>query len=90
MDFHHFLLRGPKAHSEELGEETYKIRLSKFHSGNGDKENGTIEMREGSMHVFASGGSLEILEIQAPGKKSMKAADFLRGFKIPSGFKFQS
>ncbi len=77
-----------KAHSEELGEETYKIRLSKFHSSNSKKENGTIEMREGSLHVFADGGSLEILEIQAPGKKSMKAADFLRGFKIPEGFKF--
>lgn len=79
-----------KAQSEALGEETYKIRLSKFHSSNGAKEAGTIELREGNLHIHAFGGTLEILEIQAPGKKSMQTADFLRGFNIPKGFHFQS
>lgn len=79
-----------KAHSETLGEETYKIRLSKFHPGRESKPSGSIEIKDGNLHVYAAGGTLEILEIQAPGKKSLKAVDFLRGFKIPAGFKFLS
>src|SRR5690554_1474880 len=40
------------------------------------------------LFVKSGKGNLEILELQAPGKKRMATADFLRGFRPPIDFRF--
>src|SRR5690554_2632774 len=45
----------------------------------------TDELR---LFVKSGKGNLEVLELQAPGKKKMTTADFLRGFKPPIDFRF--
>jgi methionyl-tRNA formyltransferase len=47
-----------------------------------------IRNREGRLHLETGKGIIEILEIQYPGKKRLSAADFLRGFSLPSGTLF--
>lgn len=45
----------------------------------------TDELR---LFVKCNPGNIEILELQAPGKKQMKTIDFLRGFNPPIDFRF--
>ena len=45
----------------------------------------TDELR---LFVKSGKGNLEILELQAPGKKRMATSDFLRGFRPPIDFRF--
>lgn len=45
----------------------------------------TDELR---LFVKCDPGNIEILELQAPGKKRMKTTDFLRGFNPPIDFRF--
>ena len=40
------------------------------------------------LFVKSGKGNLEVLELQAPGKKHMATTDFLRGFKPPIDFRF--
>lgn len=47
---------------------------------------GEIKIDGGKFFVGTGDGSLEILEIQAPGSKKLNASDFLRGNKVGDGF----
>ena len=47
---------------------------------------GEIKIDGGKFFVGTGDGSLEILEIQAPGSKKLTASDFLRGNKVGDGF----
>jgi methionyl-tRNA formyltransferase len=38
--------------------------------------------------VVCGEGALELLEVQAPGRKAMTAADFLRGLPLARGVRF--
>jgi len=42
-------------------------------------EPGELAVRDSRLLLGAAGGALELLEVQAPGKKPMPAADYLRG-----------
>ncbi|MBA2663710.1 MAG: methionyl-tRNA formyltransferase [Bradymonadaceae bacterium] len=42
----------------------------------------------GRLVIACGQGAIEAIELQAPGKKAMKAADFLRGFTIAVGSRF--
>ncbi|MGA2667905.1 MAG: methionyl-tRNA formyltransferase [Ignavibacteria bacterium] len=46
---------------------------------------GTVEIRDGKMHVICNDGFIEILEIQLEGKKRMSVSEFIRGYKIQHG-----
>ncbi len=49
---------------------------------------GDILIDDNRWFVGCGRGAYEILEIQAPGKKRMPVADFLRGFRPEEGFRF--
>lgn len=50
---------------------------------------GTIETdNKGYLKVFSAGGYLDILELQAPGKRRMKIHEYLAGNKIEDGAQF--
>lgn len=54
------------------------IRASAGRDAHG-KEPGTVLQIEGALRVATNDGSLQLLELQSPGKKPMPAADWLRG-----------
>ncbi|MDD5923534.1 MAG: methionyl-tRNA formyltransferase [Clostridia bacterium] len=85
----HNLVRGlnswPMATSSIDG-KTYKIHNTKIASGKGEPG----EIVSLSPFVVACGeGAVEIVNIQREGKKKMPAADFLRGYKLNIGDKFE-
>ncbi|NTV19254.1 MAG: hypothetical protein HGA83_07480, partial [Bacteroidales bacterium] len=41
-----------------------------------------------SFHIACKGGSIEVLEVQLPGKKRVTTREFLAGFRNPESFKF--
>jgi methionyl-tRNA formyltransferase len=49
---------------------------------------GTVRVVNAQMLVKASDAWLEVIELQAPGKKRMKAADFIRGYRPPVPWTF--
>jgi methionyl-tRNA formyltransferase len=49
---------------------------------------GAILEASGRLLVAAGGGTLEVLELQPAGKRSMLAAEFLRGYRLASGDHF--
>lgn len=51
----------------------------------GDAAPGTVVEADKRLVVAAGTGSLELLTVQAPGKRAMPAADFLRGFPLATG-----
>lgn len=89
----HNLVRGlnswPGAFTELAGKK-YKIWLTKVLEKSTEAEPGTIvkaDKREG-LWVAAGDELLEIMELQAPGKKRMRAVDYLNGHSIdlPAAF----
>lgn len=92
----HNLVRGlspyPAAHSiltngeKELALKIFSTRYELFDNNTGY---GTITgITKSSFHVTCKGGSLEILEVQLPGKKRVTTREFLSGFRNPESFKF--
>lgn len=85
----HNLVRGlspyPGAWSEVLAGETpmgqMKIFETRVESGTNALAPGEVEMKNGRMRVGTGDGVLELLSVQAPGKKRMSTADFLRGIR---------
>ena len=49
---------------------------------------GSIEFKENRLFVGTGEGILEVLEIQAEGKKPMPVADFMRGIQKREGLAF--
>lgn len=69
-------------YSENETEVMLKIYRAAFIPSIHSDENGTILE---DLTVAVQDGIIRILEVQAPGKKKMPAADFLRGFTIKNG-----
>ncbi len=68
----------------QLDGNTYKIWRTRVLNGEPDGQPGEVIRRtEQGLAVAAGTGAIEILELQAPGKKRMTAADYLRGHVIP-------
>jgi methionyl-tRNA formyltransferase len=54
-----------------------------------DEDWGTVcDASHGRLVVVCGEGALELLEVQAPGRKAMTAADFLRGLPLARGVRF--
>lgn len=70
-----------------LDGQTYKIWRTRAKEGAGEPGRVVGRTKDGLI-VAAGDGVLEITELQAPGKKRMSAADYLRGRAIPEGSVF--
>lgn len=92
----HNLVRGlspsPAAHSvltDGQKEIPVKIFLSRYFLQDNSCEFGKItNISKNSFHVECKGGSVEILEVQLPGKKKVTAREFLAGFRNPESYRF--
>ena len=71
----------------DLEGNTYKVFAAEYSQDKTQLPPGTVVStgKEGTKMACADGDTLIITELQAPGKKRMKAADFLRGHPIKSG-----
>ncbi len=73
----------PGAYAQLEG-KTYKIWHTRVLDGASDGAPGEVLRRtEQGLAVAAGTGAIEILELQAPGKKRMAVVDYLRGHAIP-------
>ena len=75
-----------------LGGEAVKIwRAHAVMQGPGSVAPGTVVTLDGhGIGVACAHGRLEITELQRPGGKRLPAADFLRGFAVETGMRFES
>jgi methionyl-tRNA formyltransferase len=76
----------------QLAGETIKVwRATPGMQGSGSAEPGTIlRLDEHGVVVACGQGPLEITELQRPGGKRLPAADFLRGFAVEPGMRFEA
>ncbi len=73
-----------------LGDHTYRIHNARTCTVTSDDAPGTILETDGNGLVVQTGdGAVEIREIQAPSKRALPTADFLRGNAIPVGSRFE-
>ena len=71
--------------------QSYKIWRPRIADGAARTAPGAVEPLSGTgLFVGTGKGRLEILEMQAPGKKRMRVSDYLRGHALPSCCCFQS
>jgi methionyl-tRNA formyltransferase len=77
--------------SAQIGGETVKVWRARAVPGRGSVEPGTIvAVDEHGIGVACGGqGGLEITELQRAGGKRLPAADFLRGFPLQAGQRFE-
>ena len=68
----------------ELEGAVYRVFAAEYTQNRTDKQPGQVVSagKQGIEIACAEGQTLMITELQAPGKKRMKAADFLRGHPI--------
>lgn len=79
---------GAWSYLEEDGKQsTVKIFGSGLLEEDHTLSNGTLVQENKQLRVAVTNGFLEILEIQLPGKKKMKAKDLLNGYKFAPGAK---
>jgi methionyl-tRNA formyltransferase len=79
---------GAWSYLEEDGKQsTVKIYGSSLLDEDHTLPNGTLVQENKQLKVAVTNGFLEILEIQLPGKKKMKAKDLLNGYKFAPGAK---
>ncbi|NUM53279.1 MAG: methionyl-tRNA formyltransferase [Candidatus Hydrogenedentes bacterium] len=83
----------PTAHCV-LENETVKILRTAIASDSSDSSSnapGTVlEVLKDRVHVSTGSGVIAILTIQAPGKRAMPVADFLRGHPVQPGQRFET
>ena len=73
-----------------LGGRTLKILAARVAStASADGVAGTIAVHGGVVHVATGTGVLELLAVQAEGKKAMPAAAFAAGARLSSGARFE-
>lgn len=67
-----------------------KLYLARPCDAEGDAEAGTVVVSDAKqgLKIACGSGWLEVLEMQAPNAKRMKATDYLRGKRIDTGTKF--
>jgi methionyl-tRNA formyltransferase len=72
------------AASAQLGDTQFKIFIVEETGEDTDKAPGTVVStdKKGILMACGDGKLLRIVELQAPGKKRMRAADYLRGHAI--------
>ena len=70
-----------------LKDETFRVFDAEYSDRRSEKAPGTILSagEKGIEIACGDGGSIQITELQAPGKKRMAAADFLRGHTVSAG-----
>lgn len=74
----------------KLDDHIYRIHHAGIHETNNEEDPGTILDTEGNQLIIQCGkGAIEVHEIQAPGKRAIPTADFLRGNALPSGSQFE-
>lgn len=79
----------PMAHAK-LDGETYRILQTRVEDRSLADPPGTVVRADACNLLIATGnGAIAIEVIQAPGKKPMHIADFLRGRSIPKGARFE-
>lgn len=67
----------------EIGGETLKLFAAEYTGKTSDAAPGTIVGTAGGIEIVCGGGdTVRITELQAPGKKRMKAVDYLRGHQL--------
>ena len=77
------------AYGVDFPEQPFKILKSRVADFKIAGQHGSILLTdELRLFVKCKDGALEIIELQAPGKKRMLTTDFLRGFKPPIDFRF--
>lgn len=72
---------------ENTDQSVFKIFRAKI-SSSCQSEPGTIKIENNSLFVASSDDWIELLELQAPGKKRMATQDFIRGYHFPKEFSF--
>jgi len=65
-----------------LDDMEWKILKTSFYSNQEQKAIGLLAVENKKLIAQASGGEVEILEVQLAGKKKMTARDFINGYKI--------
>ena len=71
----------------DLEDMVMKIQKSTFTITTHNKKPLAIETTKTDLKIYTSNGYIEVLEIQAPGKKKMDIRSFLNGFSISSDYK---
>lgn len=67
----------------KIGDETLKIFKAEYTDNVTEMAPGSIVSTNGSIEIACGGGkTVKITEVQAPGKKRMNAADYLRGHHL--------
>lgn len=64
-----------------LKDKTLKVYKAIPHTQEHQESIGTAKIENDALYFYAQNGILEITELQLQGKKRMKTADFLRGYK---------
>ncbi len=59
------------------------------HGAGVDTAGEVVESRDRSLVIQAGNGAVRIVELQREGKRRMAAADFLSGFAVPAGSRFE-
>ena len=73
----------------ELDGETLKIWAAAQSTASHPATAGTVvAVNESGFSVAAGEGAVDVTEVQRPGGKRMKVADFLRGFDLKAGMRF--
>lgn len=81
---------GAYAFHERDGEQT-RIKFHRARPTTGDGEAGEVlraDASAGELLIACGQGAVEVVEIQAPGKRAMAARDFLNGYEIEEGDRF--
>jgi len=74
-----------------LGDQTIKVFGVRQDSEKSDAPPGTVvRVADDGIYVAAGGSIIVITDLQAPGKRRMEAAEFVRGNKIPIGTRFKT
>ena len=73
-----------------LGDQIILVQQAALGPAHQDEHPGTvIQAREGLIRVQAGDGSLELCEVQLPGGRPLGSRDFLNGFPLTPGQRFQ-
>lgn len=88
----HNLVRGalpwPGAYTSLNGDTIRVFKSAPVEDGNGGEPGTVLDTKTGAIRVATGDGLLAITNLQAPGKKAMDAAAFLRGHPLEPGTRF--
>ncbi|MBK5253772.1 MAG: methionyl-tRNA formyltransferase [Peptostreptococcaceae bacterium] len=73
----------------KVEDKTYKFFEAKVSDEETDGENGTIISCDKTINIKCGKGTIQIMEIQAEGKKRMPVSEFIKGNSLKPGMKFK-